>query len=94
MSLGEGDRTLGYRYRESIIPLAKPVFVVGVISEDGEISKPRDGQNNAALIISHRTQSAVTDDWESSARWQAYGSIGSAAVGVALVIIAAVMAIL
>lgn len=93
MSLGNGDRTLGYRYRESIIPLEQPVYVVGVVSEDGEIGKPRSGQNNAELIISHRTQAALLEDWQSSAQWQAYGSIGSATAGIVLMIIAAVLAI-
>jgi hypothetical protein len=94
LNLGNGDRTLGYRYRESIIPLDKPIYVAGVVTEDGELGKPRARQNNAALIISHRTQAALIEDWESSARWQAYGSIGSATAGIALVIIAAVLAII
>jgi hypothetical protein len=93
INMGDRDRTLGYRYRESTIALDQPVYVVGVVTENGEIAKPRNGQSNAALIISYRNENALRDDWEQSARWQAYGSIGSASVGVVLLIIAASIAI-
>ena len=33
----EGDDTLGYRYTESVLPVDAPVYVLGVVREDGDI---------------------------------------------------------
>jgi hypothetical protein len=94
IGLGNGNRTIGYRYRESIIPTDAQVYVVGVVNEAGEIGKPMPKQENAALIVSYRTQDALLEDWQDSARWWAYGSIGSATAGIALLVVAAALAIL
>jgi hypothetical protein len=92
--LGSGDRTLGHRYRESTIPVNAPVYVVGVVSEDGGIVSPAPERSNAALIISYRSQSALVDDWQSSARWLAYGAIGSVIAGIGSFVIAAIITFL
>lgn len=92
--LGSGDRTLGYRYQESIIPVGKPVFVLGEVTEDGEIARPGNNTGETALVVSHRTREALIDDWQESARWQGYGSLGSATVGIGALFIAAIVAIL
>jgi hypothetical protein len=94
INLGDGDRTLGYRYRESVIPVDEPVFVLGVVTETGEIAKPGRNRKDAALVVSHRSEEALREAWGNSARWQAYGAIGSFLVGSVLVIIAILTAIL
>jgi hypothetical protein len=94
IGMGDGDRTIGYRYKESVIPIDQSVYVVGVVNEAGEIQKPGRGQDKAALIVSYRTEKALIDDWQDSARWQAYGSIGSVGVGIALLIAAVFVAIM
>lgn len=93
INLGSGDRTIGYRYRESIIPLDEPVYVLGVVTEDGEIARPGQDHGDTALIISYRSRDALIEDWQSSARWQAYGAIGSATAGIALVVVAGALSI-
>jgi hypothetical protein len=93
MNLGTGSRTLGYRYKESIIPVDDRVFVLGVVDESGQISRPGNGRENASLIVSYRDEASLRDAWRRSARWQAYGSIGSAAVGVILIVTAAISSI-
>jgi hypothetical protein len=93
MSSGDRERTLGYRYHEETIALNEPVYVVGVVTESGEIARPRDGRERAALIVSYRDRDSVRDEWQSSARWRAYGSISAASIGIVLLVIAASLAI-
>lgn len=93
VNIGSGDRTLGYRYTERIIPVDERVFVLGVVDENGQVARPPNGRENAALIVSYRDEDTLRDSWRRSAQWQAYGSLASAAVGLILVIIAAFLAI-
>jgi hypothetical protein len=90
---GDRERTLGYRYQESTIALDQPVYVVGVVTESGEIASPGSGRDDAALIVSYRDEKALIEEWENSARWQAYGSIGSASIGIVLLVLAVSVAI-
>jgi hypothetical protein len=41
LNLGGGERTIGYRYTESILPIDAPVYVLGTVQESGEIGAPR-----------------------------------------------------
>jgi hypothetical protein len=88
-----GDRTLGYRYTESLIPADVQVLVVGVVNEHGCIVRPDPSRKNAGFIISYRTQDALRSAWQSTAQRLAYGSIVAVIVGVVLVLWAAVLAI-
>src|ERR687893_1432115 len=40
INLGGGERTLGYRYTESILPVDAPIYVLGTVREDGRIGAP------------------------------------------------------
>lgn len=93
VNIGGGDRTLGYRYTERVIPVDERVFVLGVVDENRQISRPPDGRENAALIVSYRDENSLRDSWRRSAQWQAHGSIASAAVGLILIVFAAFLAI-
>jgi hypothetical protein len=54
VNLGERERTIGYRYVESVLPLDAPVYVLGAAQEDGEIGAPSDGEGR--FLISHRSE--------------------------------------
>jgi len=54
VNLGERERTIGYRYVESVLPLGAPVYVLGAAREGGEIGAPSDGEGR--FLISHRSE--------------------------------------
>src|ERR687886_1375917 len=43
INLGGGERTIGYRYMESILPIDESVYVLGAVQESGEIGAPQSG---------------------------------------------------
>jgi hypothetical protein len=52
--LGGGERTIGYRYVESVLPVDAPVYVLGVVQQDGRIGAPAD--EGGRFLISHRSE--------------------------------------
>jgi hypothetical protein len=93
INLGSDSRTLGHRFTEYVIAADEPVYVLGCVDENGRIGKPPAGRDSATFIISYRDDKSLREDWESSARWQAYAAIGAGAIGAILVIVGLVLAI-
>ena len=54
VSLGQGERTIGYRHVESILPVDAPVYVLGAAQEDGQIGAP--GDEEGRFLISYRSE--------------------------------------
>ena len=52
--LGWGERTIGYRYVESILPVDTPVYVLGAVQQDGQIGAPAD--EGGRFLISYRSE--------------------------------------
>lgn len=82
VTVGNREQTLGHRYVENTIEVDKPVFVMGVVDEDGNISRPGDGRENAGFFISYRSQEGLKTHWETSAQRQAYGAIILTGIGI------------
>jgi hypothetical protein len=79
VALGSGgDRTLGHRYVESIIPVDAPVFALGVVDEQGNVGRPEGNSQGRRLFISYRSEEALRHEWQRRARWLAYSAIGLA----------------
>lgn len=75
VSLGGGDRTIGYRYVESVLNPDAPVYVLGVVRPDGEIGAPgEDGEGR--FIISYRSEAELEKKFKREARVQALISAG------------------
>lgn len=55
IQLGQGERTIGYRYVESILPLDAPVYVLGTALGDGRIGAPAEDAEGR-FLISHRSE--------------------------------------
>jgi hypothetical protein len=72
-----GNRTLGYEIRENVIPANAPVFVAGPVDENGEIAR----NNHHGLIVSHRRESALRDEWGKRERRQLIGAAVAAGLG-------------
>lgn len=82
INLGSGDGTLGYRYRENILPVDQHVYVLGVVQADGSIGKPIDKRPNQTFTISYRSEEALLQSTASSAKWLRYSALALFVVGV------------
>lgn len=87
------NRTLGYRYTESIIPVDGPVYVLGVLREDGTIGAPAKGRKDQKFLISYRSEEALQADLSKQSTWLGVGAGGAIALGVILIIAGIVMGI-
>lgn len=69
VNLGNRERTIGYRYEESILPVEEPVYVLGVVREDGEIGAPRPAEEEEQrFIISYRSEEQLEKKYRRDAR--------------------------
>jgi hypothetical protein len=81
------SKTIGYRYKEKMIPNDAKLYVLGEISDRrGELSivKPQDKNKN--FIISTKSEEEIVKSTESAAQWQMIGAIASAVIGVGTII--------
>jgi hypothetical protein len=90
LRLGGGERTIGYRYTESILPVDAPVYVLGAVREDGTVGPPPPGDKDSRFLVSYRSEEELGESLGSDARWLTFTAIGLfvfgavfAAVGVA-----------
>jgi hypothetical protein len=84
VNLGGGERTLGYRYVESVLPVDAPVYVLGSVQRDGEIGAPADGEDGR-FIISYRSEEQLEGKYRRDALWLALISAGLFLLGGAFV---------
>jgi hypothetical protein len=77
--LGGGPSTIGYRYVEGILPVGAPVYVLGVVGEDGNIGAPAEEGGEKRFLISHRSEEQLEKKYRNSAL-----TLGCLAVGLFL----------
>lgn len=69
VNLGNRERTIGYRYQESILPVDEPVYVLGVAREDGEVGAPRpEEETDKRFLISYRSEEQLEKKYRRDAR--------------------------
>ena len=78
INLGGGERTIGFRSVESIMPVDAPVYVLGVVQDDGSIGAP-SGDKEKRFVVSYRSEEALGDQIGKDAR-----VLGLVAAGLAL----------
>ena len=83
INLGGGERTLGYRYTESILAVDAPVYVLGTVREDGGIGAP-SGDEGQRFLVSHRSEEALGESLGKTVLWLGVGGIAALFVGVVL----------
>lgn len=81
--LGGGERTLGYRYTETILPVDAPVYVLGTVQQGGGIGT-LSGDEEHRFVVSHRSEEALGQSLGKTVLWLGVGGIASIAVGVVL----------
>jgi hypothetical protein len=86
INLGGGERTLGYRYTESILPVDAPVYVLGTVQEGGVIEAP-SGDEGQRFVVSHRSEEALGQSLGKTALWLGVGGIAALVVGIILLVV-------
>jgi hypothetical protein len=86
IQLGGGERTLGYRYTESILPVDAPVYVLGTIQEGGGIGDS-SGSEGQRFVVSHRSEEALGQSLGKMVLWLGAGGIAALVVGVILLVV-------
>jgi hypothetical protein len=81
--LGGGERTLGYRYTETILPVDAPVYVLGTVQQGGGIGTP-SGDEEHRFVVSHRSEEALGQSLGKTVLWLGVGGIASIVVAVVL----------
>ncbi len=87
VNLGGGERTIGYRYEESILKEDSPVYVLGVVQEDGEIGAPLEGDKDRRFLISYRSEEQLEKKYRSDAFWLALIAVGLFLFGAIFVVV-------
>jgi hypothetical protein len=87
LNLGGGERTIGYRFTESILPVDTPVYVLGTVQESGEIGAPPPGEAEHRFVVSHRSEEALGQSLGKTVLWLGVGAIGAFVLGVVLLLI-------
>jgi hypothetical protein len=83
INLGGGERTLGYRYTETILPVDAPVYVLGSVQQGGGIGTP-SGDEGHRFVVSHRSEEALGQSLGKTVLWLGVGGIASIVVAVVL----------
>ena len=83
-----GARTLGFRYKEQIIPLGHPLYVVGELrSSAGELHIGKPSEKGKPFIVSVKTEEEVTAGEQGKAKMFLYGGIALVVGGIAIALI-------
>ncbi len=85
--LGGGERTLGYRYTESILPVDAPVYVLATVQDGGGIGAPPQGGEGQRFVVSHRSEEALGQSLGKTVLWLGVGGIAALVVGLVLLVV-------
>jgi len=87
VNLGGGERTIGYRYTESILPIDEQVYVLGTVQEGSTIGAPPSDAMDHRFVVSHRSEEAHTQSLGKTALWLGVGGVASLVLGVVLLVV-------
>ena len=87
VNLGGEERTLGYRYTESVLPVDAPVYVLGVVQEDGKIGAPPAEDKEGRFLISYRSEEQLEKKYKRDALWLGLIALGLFVFGAVFVAI-------
>ncbi len=91
VNLGGGERTIGYRYTESILPVDESVYVLGTVREGGTIGGPSSGEEGHRFVVSHRSEEALGQSLGKTALWLGVGGIAALVLGVVLLVVGVIV---
>ncbi len=87
-SFGAGYRLLGYKQVEKTIPLLSRLYVLGeAYMENGQIYIGQPREKSKPFIVTTKSEEELVKNKESAAKFQLFGGIASAVIGVILIIV-------
>lgn len=86
-SMGEGRKTLGYRFREYIFPLDRNVFILGEACDSGAELMIRKPLKEGRFLISTKTEEEIAQAAMSSANLYKYLTFACFGVGVLVAVL-------
>lgn len=90
-SAGGSRRTLGYRYKETVLAMDRPLLVVGTASDrTGTVAIEKPTQADQPYIITTKSHETITKDVGQSAQIALGAMVGCFGLGVVLVLAAIV----
>ncbi len=93
VNLGGGERTIGYRYTETILPVDEEVYVLGSVQEGGTIGAPQPESKDHRFVVSHRSEEAHTQSLGKTALWLGVGGAASLVLGVVLLVVGVIVVV-
>ncbi|MGI5834909.1 MAG: E3 ubiquitin ligase family protein [Chloroflexota bacterium] len=81
------SRTLGYRFRESILPIGRQIYVLGEAADTTGKIQVQKPSGKEKFIISLKSEEELIRSTKSAAQWMLIGAIVSGIAGAALTIV-------
>jgi len=91
VNLGGGERTIGYRFTESILPVDEQIYVLGTVQAGGTIGTPESGAEGHRFVVSHRSEEGLSQSLGKTVLWLGVGGAASLVLGVVLLVIGVVV---
>jgi hypothetical protein len=87
LNFGGGERTIGFRYTESILPVDAQVYVLGTVRQDGGIGASEAESEGNRFVVSHRSEEALGQSLGKTVLWFGVGGIGAIVLGLVLLVV-------
>ncbi len=82
-----GSRTIGYRYKEKIIPNNAKLYILGEVNDrSGELMVSKPKEKDKPFLVSTKSEDELISAAEGAAKWQKIASIVSVVAGVGCII--------
>lgn len=82
-----GSKTIGYRYKERLIPNNTRLYILGEVNDRrGELMVTKPNEKGKQFIVSTKSEDELIRSSESSAKWQQIGAIASIVIGIIVII--------
>lgn len=86
-AIPQGTRTLGFRYKEKIIPRGHPLYVAGEVRESsGALRLGKPSEKGKPFIVSVKSEEEILRGRESGARVQFWIGVALIAAGIAVAV--------
>ncbi len=88
-------RVIGYRFRESILPVGARLYALGEISDTGDgLALRKPTQQDKPFLLSTKSEEELVTAAAKQAKWSKIGGLGAIGLGIVLVLVGAVQMLL